>query len=219
MVSSTEMWPQLIPIVPRSDIYLYGHGIPVEERFVKVFRKVWRKLPSGVRRSILSHWQTNVGQFAGLVSCCREAATKGEVLDCTCYHVICPRIEVLPGFEGPEKAFEAPAENQQWAGVFAFGSVLRFHSAIVEEMPEEILEILIAQQLVYVHELHQLSECMYSARSPEYIQEDALIHAMLWGFDEQRIQKWLKSQETAEGASAVGSASESKETPVTTVSK
>ena len=49
--------PRNIPLLPRHHIYLFcvnGDG----DRFVEIFRAVWRQLPLKHRRAFLKHWRT-----------------------------------------------------------------------------------------------------------------------------------------------------------------
>lgn len=194
MVTSMSLKSKLIPIVPQSGIYLYPHGFGNERRFAKVFRDTWWLLPPDARRRILKHWREDCWRLLGGVLDWEAACANSEtpIHDSTSRHIISPRIELLPGYSDGTKILKRALRNQPLASVFAFGHILRFHSTRVERMPDEIVQLVVVHELAHVHQYSVEMEYLFNnRRNSEHVEEDAMLLAWQWGFDERRLGDWI----------------------------
>src|SRR5436305_1373831 len=49
--------PELIPIQRSAGLYLVRHGDGDDQRFARLFRETWRRIPLGARRQMVSFWR------------------------------------------------------------------------------------------------------------------------------------------------------------------
>jgi Zn-dependent protease with chaperone function len=115
-----------IPLLPRHKIYLPAFGYGDDEKFARVFRDTWPRLPLHVRRVLLKHW--------------RETKLHPDLR--------APAIEVLPDWSRP-----AGRKFNNVYGMYADDGLheIRFWAPAVDLMPDEQLSALIAHELAHVY--------------------------------------------------------------------
>jgi len=165
---------QLIPIMPRSGIYLSAHGHGDDGRFARLFKETWLALPLSARRRLLRHWwhdkRRGIGGFWGTPT------------------TTSPTIELLSGWFRTESAlWEAldgmPDEEPPFAQTFGGGHTLRFWSTAVDQMPDDLVRRLIAHELAHVHQF----AC---GRLRVDCEADAGQLACCWGYSGEPIREW-----------------------------
>jgi hypothetical protein len=164
---------QLIPIIPRSGIYLSGHGHGDDRRFARLFKGTWLTLPLAARRKMLRHWRHDerrgIGGFWGTPT-------------------TSPTIELLSGWFPTESAlWEAmdglPEAEQPLAQTFGGGHTLRFWSRALDPMPDDLVRRLVAHELAHVHQF----ACGRSGADCEAFAEQL---ASCWGYPGGPIREW-----------------------------
>ena len=117
--------PELLPIVPRSRLWLPKLGIGDDERFASIFRNTWHKIPLGARRLKVKHWRENSAHFPiqGLWS---------------------PTIQLTDYWELSDRTVRQPKD----LGVCGRnGHSLYFYAPAVDAVPAQHVEELIAHEL------------------------------------------------------------------------
>lgn len=184
----------LIPIIPRSRIYLvpYGHGN--DRQFAVRFRDTWKKLPLFARRRLLLHWREDqdlARTVVGIYDISKFQPQSGRQL------IISPRIELLSGWLGPrgDNIVDAPRHPPKEVGhTFAQGHLLRFHAPHVDRMPVSVTECLIAHELAHAYQFAiGIAEDFgpYETNSYEW-EADAEDTLTNWGFEDRIIDKWAE---------------------------
>jgi hypothetical protein len=190
----------LIPIIPRSRIFLvpYGHGNDMQ--FAVRFRDTWKKLPLWVRRRLLRHWREDQDQartIVGIFDTTRCQHPIGWPPRNPAEYIISPRIELLSGWIGPrgDDIVDAPRHPPKEVGhTFARGHLLRFHAPQVDRMPVGVAECLIAHELAHAYQFaNGIAEDLgpYETNSYEW-EADAEDTLTNWGFEDRIIDKWAE---------------------------
>lgn len=131
------------------------------DRFASLFRLTWSRLPLWARREILGHWRCGGagGLFRHLV---------GRI----------PKIELVGGWSGREAL----------AAVRSNGHHLQFDAAVVREMPDHLVQDLIAHELAHVH---QGATGLFYSMPLHVLEQDANELMEAWGFDADAMDDWL----------------------------
>lgn len=177
---------RFLPICPEDRLYLEALGHGDDARFAGLFRKVWRQIPEPVRERMLAFW-------------------KGH--------------ERIPGVLGVAIALEfcESARTGGMAGVCEpLGNALTFFAPVVDRMPPQHVEALIAHALAHVLQASDRSlpggwrsewldgrmlvgvddgtvEAMMNAllRASDSVEYEADRIARRWGFDTLALNRWL----------------------------
>lgn len=158
--------PCFIPLLPRHGLNVLaprGEG----ERFARLFRETWSRIPLGARRSILRHW--------------REP--------------FIPSVDLVPDWSGREGAtgYRAGKPVRRGRGLRGDkacctwrGHQLRFWHPIVVTYPDNLVRDLIAHELAHVvqHALDEEFEDNFEKES------DADWRVESWGFSATDMDEW-----------------------------
>lgn len=147
------------PLMPRHGAYLLDFKSK-GERFARLFRETWVRIPLYARRYILKHWKSDdVLRFAVRYS---------------------PSIELADTWDGKKPG------DAGWA--HRGGHSLRFARRRVEKMPDEVVCDLIAHELAHVFQW-AIGEDLNSldAFNIEIIADEIMES---WGFDAESIDRW-----------------------------
>lgn len=182
---------KLIPIIPRSGLYLCGHGHGDDRRFARLFRETWVSLPLTARRRMLKHWRED--ERRGMRGFWCMGPTQAY-----------PTIQLLFSWFRTESDLYAALdlmpeeEPQPFAQVFGGGHTLRFLAAAVDRMPDDVVRRLIAHELAHVHQFA-------SGGLGADCEDDAERLAGAWGYSDQPIREWDADTSDAPWRSATNS--------------
>lgn len=198
---------QLIPILPRSGLYLPQFGYADDRRFARIFRETWLSLPLWARRRMLRHWREDSRRVIGDLMVTKATRGKapsecpvGSVQDARIHTMISPKIELLPGWYGSEcvlnvRLCEARELMQPLGQVLWGGHVLRFWSEAVGRMPDDIVRRLIAHELAHVFQ-HAVGYEEHFGYIPDH--DECELHteemADFWGFNGEAIHRWADEE-------------------------
>jgi hypothetical protein len=155
----------VVPLLARHSVFLFAPEYD-GERFVRLFRYAWSRLPLWVRRRILAHWRD--GDHGTIFRQLLKSS---------------PQIELVGSW---------PGRNNALACVKANGHHLRFWSQIVHRFPDELVEDLIAHELAHVLQ-GAIGRLTYDAdvNDDEELEEDANLKMESWGFDAYAMDDWF----------------------------
>jgi hypothetical protein len=230
MKFTTENHPfrdTFVAIVPHAGLWLRVHGHGNDERFARLFRATWFRIPVVYRRRMVDYWSRADDSFRRLVGVPRPLR-KGEMAP---HHaalveqlahlparvrasilpsLICPRIELLHGWVGgweadildpPNRRRPLPAAHPEGhaaraLGVtYATGHLLRFRAGVVDRMPDDVVQDLVAHELGHVFfwatGRYAAAETAEGERDQgaEEAEVDELAAAQ-WGFGVNSIDDW-----------------------------
>lgn len=167
-----------IEIDGESGLYYAGEFGSHDERFVAAFRSTWCRIPSEDRSKMISWWQWWDGQLSHQLSeLYRLSGRVGEM----------PHAKRTPTIEVLDK-------HPSWGNAVAmshhFGSGMSFRRVVVDVIPDQLLEVLIAHELGHCF-LHSLSRLDFS-KFP--IDSEVAVFRQLrrWGFHERKLDNWLE---------------------------
>jgi hypothetical protein len=155
--ATTKLWP-------RPPLYLfapYGGA----ERFTRVFRETWRKLPSWARRAMLRHWRVGPAYS---------------------FNILTPRVELLECFEGTHTRGRGGVK----AAVYNRGHELKFRTRIVDAYPDHLVRDLIAHELAHVWQ--QATGCFETEGDDAEAQNEEAADCLMvrWGFAPYAMDEW-----------------------------
>ena len=160
--------PRNIPLLPRHHIYLFcvnGDG----DRFVEIFRAVWRQLPLKHRRAFLKHWRTwPVLKHEGMT-------------------IAYPAIEMIAEKSDHVRIGSPYAAASYWHSACSF----TFRSRFMDRLPRVAVEGVIAHELGHAMCHIEKVESHSNPKCPELKEDDADENAMYWGFDMDRTYREL----------------------------
>ena len=167
-----------LPLLPRHGIYLTRAGHADEERFARVFRGVWKRIPLRARRTILRRWRT-------------IRARHGRA-------AVMPQIQVLDRWENWEDlsddgtAFEPEPPAVYLGQCWVWGHSLYFHAKIVDALPADHLGTLIAHELAHI----VLPTIVNGYCDMSHLEVECCIHDLVmgWGFDQDAFFAWMNSE-------------------------
>ncbi len=110
-----------VALLPRHGMTMPAFGYSDDERFARVFRATWKRLPLHVRRALLRHWRTP----CSITTLLRQ-----------------PVIEVLPFLSRVDDPCAVGVCRQE-------GYEFQFRSDAVNAMPDDALAVLIAHELCH----------------------------------------------------------------------
>ena len=162
-------------LLPRHEILLWVHP-GGGRRFAAVFRQAWRRLPLWARRRLLVYWKGSSHKLGVVLS---------------------PEVHLTD--------IPIAYEERTLAGVDRSGHRLKFRSDVVDAMPDDVLQDLIAHELAHVLQNAQGIHCIeqYDDGRAVYAAEDGGIFGGNleieldadwtmegWGFDPESIDRW-----------------------------
>lgn len=168
-----SMFPLYLPIVSTSRLWLPKLGIGDDERFAVIFRNTWKKIPLWARRMMVKHWRT------------------------------CPQF-LRPGFWSPAISMakdwaisdRVVRQPRDCAACGRCGHCLFFYAPVVDAMPVQHVEELIAHELAHVVQ-DASGDCSQTDRSEprwndpcEEIADEIMND---WGFDPWAMDEWFKA--------------------------
>src|SRR5687768_9510245 len=109
--------PGRLPLLPRHRIFLRSNSSQAQ-RFTRLFKSTWSRLPLSVRRDLCKFWRTT------------------------------PLTPLTPIF--PHIVLVKGCLDQSFARVRFFGQEMLFEANLVERMPDNLVEDLIAHELAHV---------------------------------------------------------------------
>ena len=191
----------LIPIVPRSGVYLTAFGHGDDKCFAGLFRNTWKRIPLWARRLMLKHWR-DYSDYKPLV--CRSDMSKytpsqlsGSV-SLRSLPYISPRIELVHGWKEKDICNYGsivgiyPGDRRKHCGPLAvvagFGYLLRFHSDRFDEMPENVVQDVIDHELVHI--IQTTYPPGYFGDTHGAIEQHADEQITSWGFDPESDDEW-----------------------------
>ena len=212
-VSTRASTARLIPILPRSGLYLPQYGYGDDRRFARVFRDTWLALPLWARRRMLRHWREDQRRTSGLIA---TRATRGKpasyinFFECPAgwmwndeiHTMISPKIELVPYWSGttvytdpvPVEIRNPLLPRQPLGQVLWGGHNLRFWSKATDRMPDDIVRRLIAHELAHVYQAAVGDEewCEFDY-APDSADRECHADGMAdyWGFNGDAIDKWI----------------------------
>jgi hypothetical protein len=95
---------------------------PQGERFARIFRESWGRIPGGPRRSVLKHWRADPSPLPAIK----------------------PEIALVPDWPGRQQGVMAMAKCR--------GHILLFRLSDVKRFPDELVAALIAHELAHVYQ-------------------------------------------------------------------
>jgi hypothetical protein len=146
--------PRYIPILPRHGTYLFclaGDG----ERFAKLFRQTWRKLPLSDRRKILKYWRETYYRFFG------DQVTPSPW----------PLVEMVPQKSNFSRGNSADAMAQY----SHFHCSFAFEADAMDALPDHAVEATIA---------HELAHAVLCIEDATYHLDPANTEYDAWGFSQ-----------------------------------
>jgi hypothetical protein len=164
MISDDPAYRRLLP---RHGVMLFAPN-DGGERFTRLFRETWGRIPLGVRRRILAYW--------------REPPAIVWVR-----FPIAPVIELIPHWSERETGRGLRGDM---ANVTGGGYVMHFWTKIVAVFPDDLVRDLIAHELAHVHQWS--IGWNLATEDPYGIEEDADITAEAWGFSASNIDDWCR---------------------------
>ena len=171
--------PHTIPLLPRHQVWLQGHGYCDEERLARVFRQTWRRLPLRACRAILKLWREQR----------RPEGPRAQPA---------PLIEALPNWAiGDSNARDLGVLSS--VELSATPMRLCFWAPAVDLLPDEQLATIIAHELAHVAVLAR--EGSDAAQDEEYVNE---VLTTGWGFPPLQLQDWAHEHAEALATARAG---------------
>jgi len=161
--------PDAIPLFNRDGIYLMPIGDGDDQRFARNFRRTWRRIGKERCRSILDYWRNP------------DPARMMPQIEY-------PVIELLDDWSGRDAAVGYCTYN---------GHKLMFLAFVVEAMPDDMVQVLIAHELGHVYRKAIGADIVDPANLPTETEREKeefatqLTVAGVWGFDEEALTEWL----------------------------
>jgi hypothetical protein len=159
-----------IRLVPRQPVFLSADGEVGGERFARLFRETWGRLPRYARRRILRVWR-------GLLAWGSPLAEA-------------PRIELVDAWTAAEGERDPSVAQvaRQGAGARLLAMQLRFRAAAIERLPDALVMAAIAHELAHV-------EIRWRAPCQDGWWEEELVRQTVagWGFDQEGVDAWLRA--------------------------
>jgi hypothetical protein len=189
---------ELLPIIPRSNLFLvrYDHGN--EERFSTLFKAAWKQIPLSARRQMLGHWrgEDEAKPLCAVIRMPRgvRSAQGQDVRKC----LLSPRIELLHGWTGgrsDDKLFPGMGDHRgEVAGVFGKGHLMRFCAPLVDRMPDDVVHDLVGHELAHVYQ-HAVGYDRMFGYEPGHgeLEENADELMESWGFRIDSVDEWAVS--------------------------
>ncbi len=140
----------------------YGGG----ERFARLFRETWDRIPLGPRRSMLKYWRT----------------------ECILPVAFQPTIYLMPEWKNRRGGNRLKGDM---ACMTHLGHVLNFHARTVAKMPDEIVRDLISHELAHVVQRAEWDD--FDNEDAFTVEESADATMEMWGFSSTNIDKWTLS--------------------------
>jgi len=142
---------QLLPILPRSGLYLESFHCGDEQRFISLFTDTWQRIPIGPRRRLLAHWR-KPHPARDRHSLVRKHPRKGVE-----FELVVPRIQLLHGWglslRDEVLIRSAKLNTGHVCGICAAnGFVLRYWSPAMDRLPEHLARYLIAHELAHAYQ-------------------------------------------------------------------
>lgn len=165
--------PEFLPIVPSARLWLPRLGIGDDERFAILVQDTWRRIPLGARRLMVRHWRRSepIWAIQGLWS---------------------PTIQLTEYWELSDQSVRQPKDL---AGCGRNGHSLYFYAPLVDAMPAQHVQELIAHELAHVVQ-YAIGEPPHSDRTlPRWCDQTEIIAdeiMELWDFDPWAMDKWVE---------------------------
>jgi hypothetical protein len=141
----------LLPILPRSGLFLESFYCGDEPRFIRLFSDTCQRIPLGPRRRLLAHWRKDhpAKDRHALV---RKHPRKGVE-----FELVAPRIQLLLGWGKSLRDDVLIRSAKFYANLdcgtcAANGFVLRFWSPALDKLPEHLARYLIAHELAHAYQ-------------------------------------------------------------------
>lgn len=165
--------PEFFPIAPNSRLWLPKLGIGDDERFADIVRKTWKMIPTWARRMMVKYWRACPGGFIPAFWS--------------------PTIALDLDWHFSEHGFRHPKDL---AACGCFGHRLFFYAPVVDAMPSQHVEELIAHELAHVVN-HASGDVIQTDRTQprwnDVAEEIADEIMQTWGFDPWAMDRWLKA--------------------------
>jgi hypothetical protein len=141
----------LLPILPRSGLFLESFNCGDERRFIRLFADTWQRIPLGPHRRLLAHWRKD-HPAKDRNSLVRKNPRKGVE-----FELVVPRIQLLHGWGKSLRddvlIQSAKINTGHVCGICAAnGFVLRFWSPAIDRLPEHLARYLIAHELAHAYQ-------------------------------------------------------------------
>lgn len=193
MTSEIVKMPPSVAIDRRNNLYVTRYNGSAD-RFAKAFRSVWKQIPLGPRRGMLRHWRTDEMRFlSGFIHPSRVVRLNETIPQ---QWLISPSIEILPPWwieDGRDDDMN-PLRGVMGAACRK-GHSLKFHDAIVDALPDNLLADLIAHELAHVwQESIGLEKRFGFEPEPGDLEQDADEIMEHWGFSAEAIDEWTVEQ-------------------------
>jgi hypothetical protein len=152
----------ILRLLPRHHVYLHSPQAG-GERFVRLFRATWGRLPCHARRRILRHWKTG-----------------GDHLNFR------PTIELLGDWAG---RIGGEGLDGTKAAAGGDGHALRFRKDIVDAYPDDLVMDLIAHELAHIFG-YASGWYRDGVEDPFRDEEEADALVEVWGFSSTAMDDW-----------------------------
>ena len=191
------------PLLPRHEIYLSATGCD-GRRFASLFRETWKRLPLWARRRMLGHWRAKAPTLKGWLTLQQLGEQNGirRKPDPKPQYWMCPLIKLTSD----------PLPDDVLGMVNDRGVRLSFHGEPVAAMPDDVVQDLIAHELIHVVQTalgirtrlehtvdtdgHIDTIASFYTPTGEYwgdaadLENDADLTMVAWGFVPDSIDRW-----------------------------
>jgi hypothetical protein len=168
-----DMDREFLPIVATSRLWLPRLGIGDDERFASIFRNTWKKIPLCARRMMVKYSRScPIRLIRGLWS---------------------PWVSLVLDWKFSSRGFRHPRDL---AACGRFGHCLFFYAPVVDAMPVQHVEELVAHELAHVvnkasGDMLQTDRTQPRWNDPSEEIADEIMQT--WGFDPYAMDRWLKA--------------------------
>lgn len=175
----------------RSNLFLAKDGHGDEARFASLFARTWRRLPSEARESMLAHWRKDCKQRRGF---CWMSGTR-LISPCIrlAYGWISDEWIVRPIIVDSTMARNRSIRRQMNPAlgmVTGGGYQILFRAPAVDQMPEAMVQDLVAHELSHCYQFATGKMENFESRFECEQDTDDLMEE--WGFDNTSREQWAK---------------------------
>jgi hypothetical protein len=156
-------------------VYVWSELDP--SRFAEAFSQTWERVPKEYTQQVLSYWRTNLAN-----PMLRTRMGLTEI-----------RIELLSTWD--KHAVDCPGS---WAVTHYSGHAMDFYAPVLDSMPEQHLETLIAHELAHVY-IEACPQHRHINRQ-EAAEEVVMELVRIWGFDQDSLNDYKAAYKDGNGA-------------------